>query len=102
MRWIYAFDPNRSQTILAQVDRDNGVVRLASIMDDAFFFVKEAEPIKKIESQGRIIALIAQQTTECGYFIRDYAMNKKFCMLGSPLRVKVKIIFIARGTSSQE
>ncbi|KAF8726639.1 hypothetical protein AX14_007619 [Amanita brunnescens Koide BX004] len=66
------------KTILAQVDRDNGVVRLASIMDDAFFFVKEAEPIKKIESQGRIIALIAQQTTECGYFIRDYATNKNF------------------------
>ena len=96
------FDLNLSQTILAQVNRDNGVIRLASIMDDALSFVEEAEPIKKIESQGRIIGLIAQQTTECGYFIRDYAMNKSFCKSTSPLRVKVIITFFDRGTGAQE
>jgi hypothetical protein len=73
------FDLNLSQTILAQVDRDSCIIRLVEIMDDVYSFVKEAEPMKKIESHGRIIALMAQQTTECAYFIRDYAMNKSFC-----------------------
>ena len=81
------FDMNLSQAILAQVDRDSGIARLVSIMDDVFSFVKEAEPMKKIEAQGRIIALIAQQTTECAYFIRDYATNKSFCRSASPLCV---------------
>ena len=83
-RSLYAIrisDPRLSQTILAQVDRDNYIVRLVEVMDDVYSFVKEAEPIKKIESHGRIILLMAQQTTECAYFIRDYAMNKNFCML---------------------
>ena len=58
-------------------------------MDDVYSFVKEAEPIKKIESQGRIIGLMAQQTTECAYFIRDYAMNKSFCRSTSAFYLKV-------------
>jgi hypothetical protein len=85
----YAFDMNVSQAILTQVDRDSRIVRLVSIMDDAFSFVKEAEPMKKIEAHGQIIALIAQQTSECAYFIRDYATNKDFCRSASPLCVKV-------------
>src|ERR1700691_5895126 len=83
-----------SQTILAQVDRDEGVVHLAEVMDDAYSFVKEAEPIKKIESHGRIILLMAQQTTECAYFIRDYATNKGFCMLVSALHMEVPHPFL--------
>ncbi|KIM75554.1 hypothetical protein PILCRDRAFT_669545 [Piloderma croceum F 1598] len=66
------------KTILAQVDRDSCIVRLVEIMDDVYSFVKEAEPIKKIESHSQIIALMAQQTTECAYFIRDYATNESF------------------------
>ena len=83
------FDLNLSQTILAQVDRDSCIVRLVEIMDDVYSFVKEAEPIKKIESHRRIIALMAQQTTECAYFIRDYAMNENFCKSTSTLHIKV-------------
>ncbi|KIM79211.1 hypothetical protein PILCRDRAFT_74639, partial [Piloderma croceum F 1598] len=75
---IKVIDLKFSQTILAQVDRDNHIVHLVEVMDDVYSFVKEAEPIKRIESHGRIIALMAQQTTECAYFIRDYAMNKSF------------------------
>jgi hypothetical protein len=73
------FNLNLSQTILAQVDRDRCIVRLVEVMDDVFSFVKEAEPIKKIESHGPIFKLMSQQTTECAYFIRDYAMNKSLC-----------------------
>lgn len=48
-------------------------------MDNTYSFVQEAQPMKKIESHGRIVALMAQQTTECAYFIRDYTLNKDFC-----------------------
>jgi hypothetical protein len=37
-----------SQSILAQVDRDDSIVRLVESMDDVYSFVKEAELIKKI------------------------------------------------------
>ena len=74
-----------SQTILAQVDRDDCIIYLLEVMDDVYSFVKEAEPAKRIGSQGRIVAVMAQQTTECAYFIRDYAMNKSFCMSASAL-----------------
>lgn len=48
-------------------------------MSDVYSFVHEADPLKNIESQKQILALMAQQTTECAYFIRDYAKNKNFC-----------------------
>jgi hypothetical protein len=69
-----------SQTIVAQADRDDCVVHLLEVIDDIYSFVHEAEPVRKIESHGRIVTLMAQQTTECAYFIRDYAMEKSFCM----------------------
>ncbi len=81
------FELNFSQTILAQVDRDSCIVRLVEIMDDVFSFVKEAEPIKKIESHGPIIEIMSHQATECAYFIRDYAMNKSLCRSSSTLHV---------------
>ena len=73
------YDLNLSQTVLAQVDRDSRIVGLVETMDDVFSFVKEAEPIKKFESQGQVIELMVHQTTECAYFIRGYAMNKSLC-----------------------
>src|SRR6202050_4049979 len=75
-----------SQTILDQVDRDKCIVHLVEVINDIYSFVKQAEPMKKIQSHGRIVALMAQQTTECAYFIRDYAMNKNFCMSASTLK----------------
>jgi len=70
-------------------------------MDDVYSFVKEAEPMKKIESHRRIVALMAQQTTECAYFIRDYAKIKSFCMSSSVLKSEESHCFLTgRGTSS--
>ena len=86
------FDLNFLQSILAQVDRDSSIVHLVEIMDDVFSFVKEAEPIKKIESHGPIIELMSQQATECAYFIRDYAMNKSLCRSSSALHVGVSLL----------
>jgi hypothetical protein len=93
-----------SQTIVAQMDRDDCIVHLLEVIDDVYFFVHEAEPVKKIESHGRIITLMAQQTTECAYFIRDYAMDKSFCLWISvcATRKDLTVIFITRETSAQK
>src|ERR1700733_10476634 len=77
---ILTFGPRLAQIILAQVDRDSSIIHLVEVISDVYSFLKEAEPIKKIESNCRIFSFVAQQTTECAYFIRDYAMNKTFCM----------------------
>jgi hypothetical protein len=38
--------------------------------------MKDAEPIKKDESLGQILALMAQHIIECAFFIHDYAVKK--------------------------
>jgi hypothetical protein len=63
----------------AQTTRDANIGRLVDAMNDIYGFLQEAEPLRKIESHKRIITHIMQQTTECGYFIRDYSKNKNFC-----------------------
>jgi hypothetical protein len=79
------FDLIPLQSILDQVDRDDSIVRLVETINDVYSFVEEAEPMKKIKSLGRIIKLMTQQTTECAYFIRDYATDKDLCMSASAL-----------------
>lgn len=44
-------------------------------MDDIYSFIKEAEPLQQIESHKTIMACLAQQTTECGYFITAYCAD---------------------------
>ena len=97
------FNLKLSQSILAQVDRDSNIVRLVEIMDDVFSFVKEAEPIKKIESHGSIIELMSQQATECAYFIRDYAMNKSLCRSSSTRTSEcLTVAFLVRETNPHQ
>jgi hypothetical protein len=57
---------------------------LIGIVDDTFAFVKDADQVKKIIMQKKILVVMAQQTTDCAYFIRDYA-TKGFCALASAL-----------------
>jgi len=83
------FDLDLLQTILAQIDCNSHIVGLVKSMDDVFSFVKETEPIKKIESHGWVIELMVQQTTECIYFIQEYAMNKSLYRSTSALHVRV-------------
>ncbi|KAH7922058.1 WD40 repeat-like protein [Leucogyrophana mollusca] len=49
-------------------------------MNNAYSFVREADPLKKIDSHNQYICVLSQQTIECAYFIRDYAKNKSFWM----------------------
>ena len=66
-------------------------------MDDVYSFIDEAEPVKKIESHSRIVMLMTQQATECAYFIRDYTMNKSFCMLTSALHAETSYHYLYQG-----
>jgi hypothetical protein len=67
------------KVFLAQKFRDESIGRLVETMNDTYEFVHEVEPLKKVESHKEIIVHIMQQTTECGYFVRDYSKNKDFC-----------------------
>ena len=71
--------------ILAQQNRDDRISHLVEVMDDIYYFVHEAEPVNKINSHKDIIAVMIKQTTECAYFIRDYAMDKNFGRLSFTL-----------------
>ncbi|KAN0102501.1 hypothetical protein V8E52_011886, partial [Russula decolorans] len=66
------------KTILAQKDRDDNINRLLGIMKDTYDFIEVVDPLKKVESHKPIVILLTHQTTECGYFIGDYAKNKSF------------------------
>ncbi len=66
------------QVVLDQVARDDNITHLVEAIADVYSFVDEAEPLKKFETHKRILVQMAQQTMECGYFIRDYARNKNF------------------------
>jgi hypothetical protein len=50
-------------------------------MQDTYAVLLEVEPLKKVESHKPVIISLMKQTVECGYFIRDYAKVKNFCML---------------------
>jgi hypothetical protein len=68
------------KVVLAQKARDEALDHLVEVMNDAYSFVNEAAALKEIESHKQIIAVLTQQTIDCAYFIRDYAINKSFCM----------------------
>jgi len=64
------------------VNLDASVRHLVETMDNVFEFVHEAAELdlSGSSSQKDILTCMAKQTTECAYFIRDYAKNKNFCM----------------------
>jgi hypothetical protein len=71
------------QTIIAQRDRDDSINDLAKTIGDTYAFVQEVEPLQKVKSHKPVIIALMKQTIDCGYFIRDYAKIKNFCMLFS-------------------
>ncbi|KAF9058771.1 hypothetical protein BDP27DRAFT_1342956 [Rhodocollybia butyracea] len=66
------------KVVLAQMQRDANILALIDVMDDIYSFVKEAEPLRQIESQQKVMICIAQQTTECGYFVSAYCSDSFF------------------------
>ena len=62
------------------MDRDNKIQDLINTISDMYAFVREAKPVEKIKSHAKIFAAIVKQTTECAYFIQEYAETKSFSM----------------------
>ena len=94
-----------SKVVLAQRARDESINHLIETMADVYSFVQEAESLKKIESHKQILLHMAQQTVECGYFIRDYARNKNFGMFFCLHRIKpwhFMIPFASRNAGPEE
>ena len=62
-----------------QVDRDDRIQNLFTAMNSFYDIVSdlENEPEKR-ESLQDLLQRIAKQTTECFYFIRDYAKTRSF------------------------
>ena len=60
-----------------QMKRDDRIDKLFTTMNSFYDIVSDIEP-EKIESLRDLLRRIAQQTTECCYFIRDYAKTKGF------------------------
>ena len=63
----------------AQMDRDDRIQNLFTAMNSFYDIVSdlENEPEKR-ESLQDLLQRIAKQTTECFYFIRDYAKTRSF------------------------
>ncbi|KZS91853.1 WD40 repeat-like protein, partial [Sistotremastrum niveocremeum HHB9708] len=58
--------------------RDGAIAHLIDVMDDTYAFVIESKELFQVESQRKLLENLANQTTECGHFIVNYAKNKTF------------------------
>ena len=71
-------EQNILQAFLEQIERDTQIKGLLELMNRAYDFVAAAEALQKIKARPAIIESLAQQTTECAYFLRDYAGKSGF------------------------
>ncbi|KAG1730831.1 uncharacterized protein EDB91DRAFT_742641 [Suillus paluster] len=64
------------EVIQRQLARDDSIRRLASIMCESYGLVSNAPDLCNFHGQAETVNLLARQTIECAYFIRDYAIHK--------------------------
>ena len=69
------------QEIIAQKERDESLCKLIDTIEDIHSFVIDAEPIKVVESQRKVLEIMSRLTIEAAYFIRDCTIDKGFCTL---------------------
>ena len=63
-----------------QIDRDDKIQELFATMNSFYDIVSDLQKeSEKIDSLHDLLQRIARQTTECCYFIRDYAKAEDFC-----------------------
>ena len=48
-------------------------------IEDIHSFLIEAEPLKIVASQGKILEDMGRLTVESAYLIRDFTIDKNFC-----------------------
>jgi hypothetical protein len=64
--------------IIAEFDRDKKINHLVEIMNEAFVFVKEAEPLRRIASHRWILVQMMEETIQCAHFIHGYSKHSNF------------------------
>ncbi|KAF7979229.1 hypothetical protein HWV62_43190 [Athelia sp. TMB] len=67
-----------TQAIIAQRDRDESLCNLMETIEDIHSFLIEAEPLKIVASQRKILEDMGRLTVESAYLIRDFTINKNF------------------------
>lgn len=50
-------------------------------MYESYSLVSDTADLCRFQGQKETITLLAHQTVECAYFIRDYALHKSGCKL---------------------
>ncbi|KAG2143063.1 hypothetical protein DEU56DRAFT_256352 [Suillus clintonianus] len=64
------------EVIQRQLARDDRIQQLTLVMCESYGLVSDAPDLHNFHSQAETINLLARQTIECAYFIRDYAIHK--------------------------
>ncbi|EIN12230.1 hypothetical protein PUNSTDRAFT_130499 [Punctularia strigosozonata HHB-11173 SS5] len=67
-----------AETIIGQVKLDQSIRDLLDTLENVYDFMDQAQPLDSVKSAAKLLTALAQQTTECGWFIHDYAKNKDF------------------------
>ncbi|KAJ6607851.1 hypothetical protein B0H10DRAFT_1955895 [Mycena sp. CBHHK59/15] len=65
------------QAVIVQKERDNRFRHLVKVISGVFSFLTELKA-GALERHTKTIKVLTLQTTECGYFIRDYTKQKSF------------------------
>ena len=63
--------------MVAQKERDDRFRELIKITSEVFSFFNDLK-VAALEGHRQTIILLALQTTECAYFIRDYTKQRSF------------------------
>jgi hypothetical protein len=61
-----------------QRERDERIGALLTVVNDAFDFIRDIEPLRKIEARQKIAQQLIQETERCGKFIQKYFSEKRF------------------------
>jgi len=69
------------KTVIAQIERDAKIMDLVNAMNKLFALTTTVEIWRKSTAHQGILSSMAQQVTDCGYFIRDYVEDKAFCKI---------------------
>ncbi|KAF7974595.1 hypothetical protein HWV62_11874 [Athelia sp. TMB] len=67
-----------AEVIIAQRDRDEALCDLMKTIEDVHSFMIEANPLKTIPSQRKILEDMGRLTVESAYLIRDFTIDKSF------------------------
>lgn len=63
---------------MAQINRDKKAISLLKLIDEVYNFVREAEPLRKIQMHEESIRAMSMQTLESAYFLSSNFQDSNF------------------------